>query len=58
MSSRFAVGSEAQDLLWKNHGEYVSCVSHIAKDFAAAGQIFRTDKDDAISTAARSACGN
>ena len=24
---------------WKNHGKYVSCVAHVAGDFAAAGLV-------------------
>jgi hypothetical protein len=43
---------------WKSHGAYVSCVSHAAGAFAAAGLITETQKGAIISDAGLSNCGN
>ncbi len=42
---------------WKNHGKYVSCVAHVAGDFAAAGLFSQSLKDTAVSAAGQSSCG-
>ena len=42
---------------WKNHGEYVSCVAHVAEDQLAIGLISSAEKDAIISARARSGCG-
>ena len=42
---------------WKNHGEYVSCASKAAGDFAKAGLIGGSEKGAITSEAARSSCG-
>jgi len=42
---------------WKNHGTYVSCVAHAAKDFVAAGLLAERQKGVIISTAGKSTCG-
>ena len=42
---------------WKNHGEYVSCVAHAAKDQLAAGLITEVEKGAIVSTHAKSGCG-
>jgi hypothetical protein len=42
---------------WQNHGQYVSCVSHTAEDFAATRLLTEEEKDAIIATAARSSCG-
>jgi len=42
---------------WKNHGKYVSCVAHVAGDFATSGMITQAQKDALISAAAQSSCG-
>jgi len=43
---------------WKNHGAYVSCVAHAAKDFVAAGLITDAEKDAIVAEAAASTCGH
>ena len=43
---------------WKNHGAYVSCVTHAAKDFVAAGLITDAEKDAIVAEAAASTCGH
>jgi hypothetical protein len=48
-------GSSSQ---WKNHGVYVSCITHAAGDFVAAGLITKGDKGVIVSTAAGSNCGH
>jgi hypothetical protein len=45
------------DNAWSNHGKYVSCVSHAAEDFVAAGLMSTAQKDSVVSAAARSSCG-
>lgn len=42
---------------WKNHGKYVSCVSHAANDFADTGLITEAEKGAIVSAAGRSDCG-
>jgi hypothetical protein len=42
---------------WKNHGKYVSCVAHVAGDFAGTGVITQAQKDATVSTAGESNCG-
>jgi hypothetical protein len=42
---------------WRNHGQYVHCVSHAAYDFEKAGLINKAEKKQIKKTAARSACG-
>lgn len=42
---------------WKNHGEYVSTVTHVAESFVAAGLITGAQKDAVVSAAAQSSCG-
>lgn len=43
---------------WKNHGEYVSCVSQRSNAFVSMGLITETDKDEIVSAAAQSSCGH
>jgi ferredoxin len=43
---------------WKNHGKYVSCVAHAAKDFVELGLISVTEKGEIVSEAAQSDCGH
>jgi hypothetical protein len=43
---------------WMNHGGYVKCVAHSAKDFLAEGLITIDQKQDYVSEAARSQCGH
>ena len=43
---------------WRNHGEYVSTVAHVAEDFIAQGLISQDEKDAIVSAAARSKCGS
>jgi hypothetical protein len=42
---------------WKNHGEYVSCVTQAAQDMVDAGLITEDEKGDIVSDAAQSDCG-
>jgi hypothetical protein len=42
---------------WQNHGKYVSCVTHAASDFLAAGLITAAQKGAIVSAAAQSSCG-
>ena len=46
------------DETWKNHGAYVSCVTHVAEDFLDTGLITEKEKDIIVSQAARSECGH
>ncbi len=43
---------------WKNHGGYVKCVAHAAHDFLAAGLITFEQREEYVSSAARSECGH
>ena len=43
--------------LWKNHGEYVSCVSQTSNDFVAAGLITQAERAIIVSQATQSSCG-
>jgi YVTN family beta-propeller protein len=42
---------------WKNHGQYVSCVTKTAQSFAQAGLITAAEKSAITSAAAQSSCG-
>jgi hypothetical protein len=42
---------------WKNHGEYVSNVTHVAQHFVKLGLITAREKGRIVSEAAGSACG-
>jgi hypothetical protein len=42
---------------WKNHGEYVSCVTKTSQDFIKAKLITKEAKESLVSTAAKAACG-
>lgn len=42
---------------WRNHGQYVSSVAHVAEGFLQAGLITEAQKDAIVSEAARSKCG-
>ena len=57
-----AVGCSISQLVpaswpWKNHGEYVSAVAHVAGDFVAQGLITGAQKGAIVSAAARSDIG-
>jgi YD repeat-containing protein len=43
---------------WKNHGDYVSCVSDATGALVRADQITDGDKSVIVSAAAQSSCGN
>jgi hypothetical protein len=43
---------------WKNHGDYVKCVTHAAEDLLFAAFISEAEKDALIALAGRSACGH
>ena len=42
---------------WKNHGKYVSCVSHAAEELVDEGKISEEEKDAIVSSAAGSSVG-
>jgi hypothetical protein len=42
---------------WKNHGKYVSCVTHAAKDLRKVGAISRSEIGEIVSAAAQSEVG-
>jgi hypothetical protein len=42
---------------WKNHGEFVSCVTHVTNFLKSKGQISNSEKGNIQSDAARSKCG-
>jgi hypothetical protein len=46
------------DNAWKNHGAYVSCVAHTAKDFVAEDLITKAEKGAIVSEAGASNCGH
>jgi hypothetical protein len=43
---------------WKNHGQYVSAVTHVAEEFLAQGLISEEQKDATVATAAQTNCGS
>lgn len=50
-------GPMDQGASWKNHGKYVSCVTHAAYDFIGLGLIDEVTKNIYVSAAAQSSCG-
>ncbi len=50
-------GPRGTVLPWKNHGKYVSSVAHAANEFVKKGLIAEAEKDNIMSSAANSACG-
>ena len=42
---------------WKNHGQYVSTVAHVAEDLVAQGLISPNEKGAIVAAAAQSKCG-
>lgn len=42
---------------WKNHGQYVSAIAHVTKEFVAQGLITEQQRAEIIVTAAQSDCG-
>ncbi len=42
---------------WKNHGEYVSCVAHVAEEQLESNFITPVEKEAIVSTHAKSVCG-
>ena len=57
-----ASGCSIEDLCpcekeWKNHAEYVQCVTHEANQFVQAGIITNAEKGRVLQNAARSDCG-
>ncbi|MDN5871848.1 MAG: hypothetical protein L0H73_14145 [Nitrococcus sp.] len=45
------------DNAWKNHGKYVSCVTHAGNNFVDLGLITGAEKGAIVSEAAKSQCG-
>jgi hypothetical protein len=43
---------------WKNHGQYVSAIAHVANTFQQQGLISGREKGQIVSAAARSNCGH
>ena len=57
-SSGCSIGQQCViDVDWKNHGKYVSCVSHAAEELLAEGKISEEEKDAIVSAAAKSSVG-
>jgi len=50
-------GPRGSSASWKNHGEYVSALSHAAGDFVSAGLITEGEADAETTAAAQSGCG-
>lgn len=50
-------GPRGQTLAWKNHGQYVSCVSQSTNSLAALGLMTSTQKGAVQSAAGQSSCG-
>jgi hypothetical protein len=50
-------GGPASGGTWKNHGQYVSTVAHVAEDFVAQGLISQEEKGAIVAAAAQSKCG-
>jgi hypothetical protein len=50
-------GPRNMTTLWKNHGEYVSCVTKSTNLFLSMGLITQTEKSALVSSAAQSQCG-
>jgi hypothetical protein len=50
-------GPRGTSRAWKNHGEYVSCVTQTANNLARAGLITGSEKGSITSEAAQSTCG-
>ena len=42
---------------WKNHGQYVSAVAKVARDFVRQGLLTQQERSAAVQEAAHSACG-
>ncbi|MCC6810927.1 MAG: hypothetical protein IT381_26090 [Deltaproteobacteria bacterium] len=42
---------------WENHGDYVSCVAHAARELREHGVISHDQKGEVVSRAAKSSCG-
>jgi hypothetical protein len=42
---------------WKNHGQYVSSIAHVTKDFVSQGLITEGQRSAIVSAAGRSDCG-
>jgi hypothetical protein len=47
----------SRGVAWKNHGEYVSSIAHIAQEFVRNGLMSDSDAAKVISAAAQSKCG-
>ena len=45
------------DADWKNHGEYVSCVTHYTTDLVQAGQLTHQERASIVSAAGQNSCG-
>ncbi len=45
------------EMNWKNHGQYVSCVTHLSKEFLLQGLIAQDDRKTLITEAAQSDIG-
>ncbi len=51
-------GADPQSgLPWRNHGRYVRCVVHAARDFTRAGLIDRAERRELVRNAAHAECG-
>jgi hypothetical protein len=52
------VGPRGTNLSWRNHGKYVSCVAKSSESFVELELITEAEKDDSVSSAAQSSCGD
>jgi hypothetical protein len=51
-------GLRGTTVLWKNHGQYVSCVAKSAESFVGLARLTPAEKDATVSAAANSSCGS
>jgi hypothetical protein len=50
-------GPRGQSIAWKNHGQYVSCVTQSAKSFVRLGLLTDAVKEALTRAAAEATCG-
>ena len=50
-------GPRGQSIAWKNHGQYVSCVTQTAQSFQKSGLITETQRSATTAAAAEASCG-
>src|SRR2546423_9987321 len=55
-ATRAAAAAQCDCAAARNHGSYVSCVAHVARDAVSDGSLRAECKGDVVSCAARSTC--